>query len=63
MIPKHNDCVPTKLLLRTQADYVNNRMFAEIKENENVFTVVEKDDNEHTIMEKQFPVIYLKHES
>ena len=44
---KHNDCVPTKLFpLRTQADYVNNRKFAEIKENENVFTVVEKDDNE-----------------
>ena len=43
---KHNDCVPTKLFpLRTQADYVNNRMFSEIKEIENVFTVLEKYDN------------------
>jgi len=40
---EHNGCIPTKLFpLRAQADYVNNTMFAKIKESEVVFDMVKR---------------------
>uniref|UniRef100_A0A6C0I3Y4 AAA+ ATPase domain-containing protein n=1 Tax=viral metagenome TaxID=1070528 RepID=A0A6C0I3Y4_9ZZZZ len=42
---EHNGCIPTKLFpLRAQADYVNNTMFAKIKESEVVFEMVKRNN-------------------
>jgi len=42
---KHNDCLPTKIFpVRSKVDYVNNLMFAKIKEKEHVFEFTSKTD-------------------
>lgn len=55
---KHNGCIPTKLFpLRTQADFVNNSMFAKIKEKEFIFEIERKTDCKLFIdSNKPFPV-------